>query len=695
MRHLVFLLPLPLVGQDVLPDLIVTASRFPEAVTEPPYSSAVLTSEDLKDLAVRTLPQAFQNTPGVLVQQTTPGHGSPYIRGFNGRQTLLLQDGVRLNNSTWRGGPVQYWNTLDSQAIDRLELIKSQGSVLYGSDAIGGTVNILSRSSGFRDEDGFFSHGAAYHRFDTNSESHLARLEQTLGVGGKWGLMLGLSAKDVGDIKDSALGRMVGTGYSEESLDFKFEYALSETRTLTLASTYLNQDDVNRWHNTTANQGWIHRNSFTTAGTDLQRTYDQERSLTYLRLEDSESSISWIDRWQLTVSYQRSQDSEFRDRFVDHDDNAVTPKIRRIDQKILDVDTYGLSFQAESPIGSGNLTWGTDFYRDEVDSEGYRNGAPRPSNRPVADDSSYDSLGVFATFSHDLTDRFSYDFGARFSYATAEWKGYRPAGAVVDQAGDTDWTDLSLSLRGNYEIADNWAAYGGLSQAFRAPNLDDLTGSQFALNGLDSNGSPNVDPENYLTAELGGRFTNDTLSYQIVGYYTFIDDTITRVKDGTGGLATVNGSNGYLFGFETEAAWQLHQDWKLSGSLAWQDGKNEQAATLGGPTVEDTIRRLHPLTASARLKWTHPSEKYWIAGQLLAASKQDNLSNLAASDTQRIPANGTPSNLTASLYSGWEVSENVTLNLALENLTDEDYRIHGSGQNGVGRNATISVKIAW
>ncbi|MDB4414192.1 TonB-dependent receptor [Akkermansiaceae bacterium] len=116
---------------------------------------------------------------------------------------------------------------------------------------------------------------------------------------------------------------------------------------------------------------------------------------------------------------------------------------------------------------------------------------------------------------------------------------------------------------------------------------------------------------------------------------------------------------------------------------------------MGVPILSDTIRRLHPLTASAMLKWTHPSEDYWIAGQLTAATNQDNLSRLASSDTQRIPGNGTPSYLTASVYSGWNVSENITLNLALENLTDESYRIHGSGQNAVGRNVTISAKIAW
>ncbi|MGJ8696458.1 MAG: TonB-dependent receptor plug domain-containing protein [Verrucomicrobiaceae bacterium] len=680
----ILLLPLSLAAQDTLPDLVVTASRTQEERAEAPYSSEIITAGDLLNESVRTLPQAFLDTPGVLVQQTTPGHGSPYIRGFNGRQTLLLQDGIRLNNSTWRSGPVQYWNTLDSQAIDRLELIKSQGSVLYGSDAIGGTVNILSKSSGFRDENAYFSNGATSYRFDTNSRSHLGRLEQSIGVGREWGLMLGISSKNIGDIKDSALGRMTGTGYAEQSLDFKFEYALSDSQTLTLAHTYLNQDDINRWHNTTANPGWRHGNSFTTAGTDLQRTYDQERALTYLRLEDSNPAAPWLNSWQLTTSYQKSQDSEFRVRGSGQSDT-----------KILDVDTYGLTFQAESPLGKGDLVWGADYYHDVVDSAGFRNGAIRPSNRPVADDSTYHSLGLFANFSRDLTDRFSYDAGARFSYAEADWNGYRPAGAAADQSGNASWENLSLSLRGNYQATDHWSLFGGLSQAFRAPNLDDLTGAQFALNGLTSSGSPNVDPETFLTAELGARFANDELSYGLTGYYTFIDDAITRIDDGTGGLITVNGSDGYIYGLEAEAAWNFHSDWQLAGHLAWQDGKAQQAATLGGPIVEDTIRRMHPLTASASLTWTHPSDKFWVSGRILAAAHQNNLSNQAANDTQRIPVNGTPSYLVTSLYTGMQATENVQLNLALENLTDQDYRIHGSGQNAPGLNATFGVRIEW
>ena len=111
MKAIFFLLPLSVIAQEILPDVVVTANRNTEEAKEVPYTLEILTAEDLLENATRTLPQAFLNTPSVLVQQTTTGHGSPYIRGFTGRQNLLLQDGIRLNNSTWRNGPVQYWRT--------------------------------------------------------------------------------------------------------------------------------------------------------------------------------------------------------------------------------------------------------------------------------------------------------------------------------------------------------------------------------------------------------------------------------------------------------------------------------------------------------------------------------------------------------------------------------------------------------
>ena len=672
-----------------LPPTVITAERASGGTFVTPYSVNVVDSMDFSRRGLRTVPEALEQTPGVMVQKTTHGHGSPFIRGFTGRQNLLLVDGVRINNSTWRSGPIQYWNTVDPLALSRLELVKSQGSVLYGSDAIGGTLNAITRGSGFREkQDGWFYGGSATYRFNTNSESHTGRVEQQFGVAGKWGVLLGVSAKDFGDIKDSAFGRIKGTGYPEQNVDFKFEYALSDTSTLTLASQYVNQDDVIRWHSTVLSDpdgdgvSWRHGSHFTTAGDNLDRRYDQERSLTYLRIEETDAAPAWLDSWRATISYQKSQDSQHRVRASG-----------RVDDHLVEVETLGFSLQAQSPLAGGTLLWGADYYDDDSSSAGFRNGVARPQNRPVADDASYETFGIFANYKKNIGERLEMSLGARYTHIQTDWEGYRSDGAVADVPGSNSWDNLSLAMRARYEVCDGWQLHAGVSQAFRAPNLDDLTGTQLALSGLTTKGSPDVEPEEYLTAEIGSRFQSGNFQLALTAYHTWIDDAITRVDDGTGDLVTTNGQDGYVFGAELEAAWQFHPQWKLSGYLAWQDGKIEAPAVLGGPLRSDTIHRLHPMSGGLALTY-EPTETLWLQARLSGAETQDNLNSLIA-DSQRIPANGTPGYLVASLHANWKATENLTLNLTLENLMDEDYRIHGSGVNQPGRSVIVEAKLKF
>lgn len=681
----------PLLAQngDILQEVIVTASRSAEENADLPYSTEVLTAEDLLERATRTLPTAFLDTPGVLIQQTTVAHGSPFIRGFTGRQNLLLQDGIRLNNATWRSGPVQYWNTLDSLALTRIELIKSQGSVLYGSDAIGGTVNTFSPGSDFREQDGegFFQHGKINYRFDTNSESHLARFQQSFGVVDKWGVTLGLSRKDMGDIRvpgrsltGEKLGTLPDTGYEEEAIDFKLEAALSDSLTFTAAASHLHQDDISRFHNTSANRGWRKGRSFAEAGRDQSRDYSQERFLSYLRLEDENPATAWLDRWQLTASFQDTNDNEDRTR-----------QDGRRDQRFLDVRTYGLTFEAESPLPFGSLAWGTEYYQDRADATGLRNGNFRASNSPVADDSKYQTLGLFTNLQADLTEKATLDLGARYTYAKASWDRYFPQGESIPRNGGDDWQKLSLALRGTYDLDESHTLFAGLSQAFRAPNLDDLTGSQFALNGLQTNGSPNLDPENYLTAELGVKYLSprESARYTLAAYHTWIDDAILQVERNDQ-LFTENGRRGYVYGVEAELSWQFQAQWTLESHLSWQSGRQDDVTG-----ERQYLRRLHPLQGGLSLRYDDPEGKFWLQGRTRAALREDRLSPLARQDTQRIPVNGTPSYLTFALLGGLQLTENADLTASLENLTDADYRLHGSGQNERGFHGTVGLQLRW
>ena len=668
-------------AQDVFGDLgesVAVASRSELDLLAIPRSVDVISQQRL--LLERTIPEALSELPGVLVQKTTHGHGSPYIRGFTGRQNLLMIDGIRVNNSTFRSGPIQYWNTLDSKAVERLELLRGPGSVLHGSDALGGTLNVISRGPNFRDYQGSFSGGSAWYRYDSNSESHQGRVETYMGQGGKWGLLLGVGKKDFGDLRDSAVGVFKRTGYDEENLDVKFEYALNDSTTLTFAHQYLNQDDVWRWHSTEYNDGWFHGDYATDPGDLAFRIYDQERSLTYFRVEGA-SDRALMANWQATFSYQKSQDSETRPgRFG-----------------VADVDTFGLAFQASGELGEGSLVWGADYYRDDVNTD-----ASEPRRRPIADDSNYDSLGVFAQYQWQVSEKWELTAGARASYFKARWGKLYNRTLAQDESGDGDWSDLSLSAQALYRVSATDSAYFSIAQGFRAPNLDDLSGSNVSNSSDEVVGSTDLDPEKVVSFELGHRRVSDSVRWNVAAFYTLIDDPIVRVPDNTVVPNLVrmgNGEEGYLFGLEAEAAWLFNENWELSGHFTYQDGKAKKLDEIGGTVTEDTIRRLSPLAASVALKWTSTDQRYWIQGKVIAAATQDNLAAGDFGDGQRIPVSGTklgtPSYVIASLYSGWNVNDSLELTLGLENITDEDYRVHGSGVNGQGFNVGIGAKYSW
>ena len=686
----------PLCAQGVLDPLLVTATRSEQAESTAPYTADSLDSVFLRDHSPRTLPDALQYIPGVLVQKTAHGHGSPFIRGFTGRQNLLLVDGVRVNNSTFRGGPIQYWNTVDSLAIDHIEVIKSQGSVLYGSDAVGGTVNAFTKSSGFRDETAgrAYAGGSAFYEYRANGGgSHISRLESETGVGGKFGVLLGVSAKDYGDIEDSAVGRMHNTGYPEQNLDFRLDWAATPESTLTFASNYVNQDDISRWHRTLDNPGWTDGSHVAAPGKWTENTYDQERSLTYLRYAgENPQANAPVKRWSATLSFQATDDSEFQNRSPD----SLATNSRVLRGSSIDVETTGIDLVLESPVGPGSLVYGFDFYHDDVNSSGYTSnalGGPRAEVLPVADDSDYDLFGVYSQYVFKPTDRFELTAGARYTHAEATLGRF--AGGDDESR---DWDDVVGSLRGIYSLNDGWSVYGGISQAFRAPNIEDLSGNSVAKANTTLMGNLDLNPEKYITYELGARQQTETTSLNLAVFYTAADELIvSSYTDNTQKTSIAsNAGDGYVYGVELEGAWQFHPQWMLTGFAAWQEGRTESATFVGGPVEDKPNTRQLPLSGSVALRWDDASGKFWVEGRILASNHEDRITDVdQAADNQRIPTGGTPGYVVASLRAGWHATDNLDLTCGIENLSDESYRVHGSGQNEAGLSGIFGVKVGW
>lgn len=698
MRHVIaysFAFIIPLVAQDFLDPLVVTATRRGIPANAVPYSSESFSSEDFQRNTVRTVPDALRFTPGVLVQKTTYGHGSPFIRGFTGRQNLFLIDGVRFNNSTFRGGPIQYWNTVDSFSLDRFELIRSQGSVLYGSDAAGGTLNAFTKFADFENEEEGeqFAQGSTYYEYRSNGRgSHIGRVETQTGVGGKFGLHLGVSVKEFGDIEDSSVGLMRGTGYPEEAIEARFDYAFSPQTKITIVHQSLNQDDVSRWHSTINNPGWIHGRFVAAPGTFLSRDLDQERSLTYFRIaHTNDRTDALVSSAIATFSYQNSSESEFQDR-------------RASDRRFqsFDTDTIGIDLELSSGLAGGSLVYGIDYYHDSVDSFGARDRGLGfsfdPSNRPLADDSTYDLLGAYAQYVRRVDEKFELTTGIRYTYAKAELGQNFISAANPNASASDTWNDVSASIRGTYSINSEWVTFGGVSQAFRAPNLNDLSGNVTSRSGTTATGSLDVEPEEFTTVELGVRKSSTDHGFTAAIYYTDISDQITSVPDSASASAaevTTNASDGYIYGIELEGFYKITDQWTLSGFAAWQEGRIETPVFIGGSEQEEYLSRLLPLSGSVALRWSHPEKPLWFEGRVLASARADKLSSGDRRDTQRIPTGGTPAYAVYSIRAGYNPTENIHVTAALENLLDDDYRIHGSGQNEPGLNAIFGVKYLW
>ena len=533
----------------LLDEIVVTATRTPMRSFDAPYSTVTLDQQLLNRRTYRTTPEAMRDIPGIMVQKTSHGQGSPFIRGFTGFRNVFLIDGIRLNNSVFRDGPNQYWNTVDSYSIDRLEVTKGSSSVLYGSDAIGGTVGALTLRP-YSYGEGVHVNGRALYRYSSAEDSNVGRAELSVGAGHRFGLLLGLTGKDFGDVKaGGSTDLQRNTGYREYDIDVKSEFFLSETARLVFAYQRVRQNNVPRTHKTTASKSF----RGTTLGKERRRDLDQERNLAYVQFHAEELDGPFREL-HASVSWQVQE--ETRDR--------IRSSGAR-DLQGFEVGTLGLWVQASSDTPIGVVTYGGEYYRDTISSFSTRNSI----QGPIADDAKYDLLGLYVQDTINFSDRLTLIAGGRFSYARVD------ANSVQDpQTGNRisiqdDWSSFVGSGRLTFAaVPEHLNIFGGISQGFRAPNLSDLTRLDSNRTNEIETPAPGLDPERFISYEIGLKAHGSWLSGWSTTasfFYTDISDMIIRAPTGQivdmeNEVTKRNAGDGFVQGIEFAAQVHPHPD---------------------------------------------------------------------------------------------------------------------------------------
>ncbi|MDF1825825.1 MAG: TonB-dependent receptor [Verrucomicrobiales bacterium] len=655
-----------------------------------PYTVSVITASTLEERQVRNTTEALKRIPGVLIQKTANGQGSPYIRGFTGYRTLAVIDGVRYNNSIYRDGPSEYFSLIDHFAIDTIQLIQGPGSVSYGSDAIGGTLSIETKSADYLSvpDNQHFSGGETRYRWSSAEQSHQSRIEMQTGVGGKWGFHLGGSAKHFGDVKAAGIGTQPWTGYDEWAYDARFDYSLSDNWTFTAAHQLLSQDDVWRTHST------IYGVSFAGSeiGSDRLRLKDQQRSLSYVKLSGEELD-GFVDEASLTLSYQNWQE----------DGNRIREAGNSLAESF-DSDMWGIDFQLGSDSPVGYLTYGVDYYRDKVDSDRVDLNPDGSVDRvriqgPIGDDSSFDQFGLFLQNDIDLTERLGLSIGGRFSQVKADVGRYEDPATGAAASFSDSWSTTVGSARMSYDLTgnDEYSIFAGISESFRAPNLADLSRSGGSRSDEIESAAVQLEPEQFLTYEIGMKVRTKNLISNFSIYRTNISDFITstptgRTIDGLREVTKQNSAGGFVQGIEAGMEYRFEGGFSVFGNISWVEGESDVFLVSGSSVASrEPLSRIQPVIGSGGIRWTSPSDKHWIELSVIAAGDADRLNTNDLSDTQRIPPGGTPGYAVYQLNSGWELDEATTFYFGIENLFDEAYRSHGSGSNEPGRGVVLGV----
>ncbi len=668
--------------------IVVVDTRSRGAIVKDHRAVSVVERADLEDEAPRTTPEALALAPGVSVQKTNHAGGSPFLRGVTGQQTLLMIDGFRLNTSIMRSGPNQYFNTIDAGVVDRIEVLRGAGSVLYGSDAIGGVINVATRNPAGRGH-----RATVLGRTATAEQSAGGRVEYD-GVAGDAAWLVGVGGRSFGNVSSGgppALAEVplydgdeqLFTEYDEVSGDAKVRVPVG-AGTVTAAALAFRQYDAPR------------TDKCTSIDPIECRFFDEQfYDLGYLRYAADHGPVRELD---VGLAFARTHERRSRHR-GDRD------LILRERDRVL---TVGLTARASTPTwrfadaGAFRVSYGSDLYVDSLASdasdETMSSGAITERARgKYLDGSTYLSAAAFGFGELVLDDTTSVTFGARANAVRA--------GVAADPEGMTDafsqWQTLPVvsgSVR--VRLAPSVFVVAGAEQGFRAPNLDDLTAISSEGPGFQI-ANPDLSAESSLTLETGVQVRHRRVWVNAFTYATFIEDFIGRTAtECPAGLADRCGESDNVFtlvnadaaairGAEVAARAQLPLGMRVFGSVTWTEGEKRPddlpAAEPGAP-----LSKMPPVHGVVGIRVDVDRRKYFAELVGRWALGQDRLSAADIADP-RIPPGGTPGYGVLDLRAGARVSRNLRATLAVENLFDDRYRVHGSGVDGAGFGVVIGL----
>jgi hemoglobin/transferrin/lactoferrin receptor protein len=633
----------------------VTAMRSALKNSETPARIFSFSKSEIQASGSRNMPEFFNGNGNYFLQKTNHGGGSVFMRGLTGNQTLILVDGIRLNNSTFRYGPNQYLNTINPFMVSSVEVLSGSGSVQYGSDAIGGLIQVFSNSPDFDKKFGI----------NINMRISTQNMEKGLSgavnlTKGKFGLLISGTVKQFGDLVGGKnIGRQSPNGYDESAFEAKGIWNLSQNLSLMLAHQHLAQRNVPIYHKILLEDFKQNEISF------------QARNLSFIKL-DNKTKNRFFSSQNITLSHQFNPEERASQK-----NKAALIRFEK-DQ----INTSGFSFTNISlPVKYWTISSGIEAYDDKVYSSKIdeTNGVKVSKRGLYPNNSSYLNSAIFSLH--------QFSFKTFQIHAGLRWNAVKMQ--IPDETLGTSEVKNS-ALVYNFSVlkklGKNIGLYSSFNTAFRAPNIDDM-GTLGIVDFRYEIPSDNLRPEKSKQFELGLKGNFKQGMFQINVFQNQLEDLITREKVAGQVIETyqvyakMNTGKAIIKGLEWSSKNKIIENLYLSTFLTY---------TYGQDLIKnEPLRRMPPFFGNFSLEYALGKLK--IRPSLAAAAAQKRLASGDIADN-RIGKDGTPGFAVFNMNANYAINR-FNFNLNVLNLGNKAYKTHGSGVYGYGRSAFGSVSF--
>ena len=629
-------------------DEVVISTPFNKLQSENAIKVVSIKLNEIENGGSTTLTEAISNIPGVDMIAKGTGVTKPVIRGLSATNVLMLNNGVKMENFQFSEN---HPFIVDEFGVDHIEVIKGPASLLYGSDAVGGVINIIKEKPALE--------GKITGDFNSQYHSNTEGFSLNAGVKGasnqlNWGIRTGY--KNHADYEDGNGNYIPNTRFQEKSL--KANIGLRKSFGVFNMYYDFNRPQLGM---SVGNVKSLER------GRNLDYWYQDLTS----HLISSRNTLFLNDyKVDVNLAYQ------LNNRKLQTDDSTAA-------FEMVDMDLNTFSYEVKTHFPSTDKT--EYVFGLQGSSQTNRN-HEAPSH--VIPDADVNDISVFGLLQHTFAEKIKTQVGLRYDY-----RSITSEEETNKEAIDTDYGNISGSLGATYPINDNFLLRANLASAYRTPNIAELTqngyhGTRFEV------GNPDLDTQRSYEGDLSFHFHTGVLMVDVSGFYNRINDYIyiaptNKSLDNGDTVYQYSQTDSKLYGGEFIVNYTPIEWLNINTTYAYLIGKEDSGNYL--PYIPQNKVRFDVKLQKEKIGKLH--NPYFKIGGLLA--EDQNNPSIYETETDGYFL------LNAGIGTQLKIGDGIiNVSVQANNLLNETYIDHLStlkdlNYNNIGRNIIATIKIPF